>query len=266
MATANGQLATGGYATARLRGGSADHRFFLVMALVMAGIIAAGFSMQLAMGRSTFRAPAMLHVHAGIFFGWTALYVLQTALVDRGSIGLHRRLGWVGAGWAMLVVALGIYMTVMMVRRGAAPFFFQPSYFLFMNALTVLGFGGLTAAAVVLRRRTAWHRRLMMGGTAILTGPAFGRLMPMPLLIPWAGWAVFVAVMLLPLAGAIADRRRRGKVHPAWWWVMATIAAIQVLIGLVAGSAPGLAIYDAVVAGGAGARVPPLAYPAPPPL
>ncbi len=238
-----------------------DHRFFFWLAIAMATTIFLGFSMQWAMGRSTFAAPAIVHVHAAIFFGWTIFYVIQNWLVASRSVALHRRLGWLGLGWAIVVVLLGIYMTVMMVRRGAVPFFFLPSYFLFMNTLSVLCFGILVGAAIWLRRRTAWHNRLMACAMAALTGPAWGRLLPMPLMIPWAGWGVFAAVMLFPVAGLIADRRTRGAVHPGWWWGIAALAATQLLMEVVAVSGPGLSLYRAVVAGGGGEGVAPLAYP-----
>ncbi|WCT72495.1 hypothetical protein PQ455_12720 [Sphingomonas naphthae] len=244
-----------------------DARFFLIGAIVMAAVIVAGFSTQLAMGRSSFAVPVAIHIHALLFFGWTFFFVAQAALAASGSSALHRRLGWIGAGWAAAVVVVGIYTTAMMVRRGGAPFFFQPNYFLFMNSLTVLAFGGLTAAAIAMRRRTDWHRRLLFCGMAILTGPGLGRLLPMPLMIPWAGWGVFVAVMLFPLAGMIADRRRTGRVHRAWLWGAGTILVIQIAIDLIAFSAPGLAVYRAVTSGSPGAAVPPLAFPpAPPPF
>ncbi|WP_129586220.1 hypothetical protein [Sphingomonas montana] len=230
----------------------------------MAITIVLGFATQLAMGRSSFSSPAILHVHALVFFGWTALFVLQTALAGRGTIALHRRLGWVGAAWATVVVMLGIYMTAMMVRRGAVPFFFTPAYFLFMNSFGVLGFAGLTAAAIRLRRRTDWHRRLMICGMATLTGPAVGRILPMPLMIPWAGWGVFFAIMLFPIAGIVMDLRRSGRAHPAWWWGTGTIFVIQIAMDVIAASSPGLALYDAVVKGGPGEQVQPLSYPTSP--
>ena len=57
-----------------------------------------------------------------------------------------------------------------------------------------------------MRRRTDWHRRLHYCGTALLMGPAFGRLLPMPLLAPWAFEATFIAVMIFPIIGVIAER------------------------------------------------------------
>lgn len=247
-----------------LPGYGQDDRFFLTMAIAIALTVVAGFSVQLAMGRSTFASPAIVHLHALVFFGYVALYVLQNLLVTRGSIALHRRLGWIGAGWAAAMLVLGVYLTAAMVRRGAAPFFFEPAWFLVMNSLAVLCFAGLTAAAIALHRRTEWHRRLHLCGMAMLTGPAFGRLLPMPLLIPYAGWAVFAALMVWPVLGIAGDLRRRGSVHPAWWWGVGAMIGTQLATALIAYGPLGLAIYDAVTAGQPGAAVAPLDFPPPP--
>lgn len=235
--------------------------FFLKVAVAMALVILIGFPLQWLMGRSTFAMPIAVHVHALLFLGWTLLFVAQTAFAGREDRTLHRRLRWIGAGWATAVMIVGVHTTAMMVRRGGVPFFFTPGEFLYMNVLSVIGFGALVAAAIRLRRRTEWHRRLMICAMAILTGPAFGRILPMPLMIPYAAWGVFVAVMLFPLAGMVADRRRRGRIHRAWWWGAGTIVAIQVAIGIVAASAPGQALYHVVVRRGAGEAVPPGTYP-----
>jgi hypothetical protein len=247
-----------------LPGYGRSDRFFLTMAVMMALTIVAGFSLQLAMGRSSFASPLHVHLHAVVFFGWVTLFVTQNVLVTRGSIALHRRLGWIGAGWAAAMVAIGIYTTVTMTRNATTPFFFLPAYFLVMNSLSILCFGALVTAAILLRRRTEWHRRLLYCAVAVLTGPAFGRLLPMPLLIPYAQWAVFAAVMLwLPIA-MVADLRRHGRVHPALWWGAGAVAGTQVAMTLVAHSALGLAIYAAVTAGHAGAAIAPLDFPPPP--
>jgi hypothetical protein len=238
-----------------------DDRFFLMMAVAMALTTVAGFSLQLAMGRSTFNSPPAVHLHAVVFFGWVALFVTQNILVTRGSIRLHRRLGWIGAGWAGAMVPVGLYTTIAMVRNGTTPFFFLPGYFLIMNAFAILCFGGLVAAAIQLRKRTEWHRRMMFCAMATLTGPAFGRLLPMPLMIPYAEWGVFAAVMIWPLSAIVADARRRGRVHPALWWGSATIILVQVAMSLVAHSALGSTLYAAATSGSRGASVAPLAFP-----
>ena len=261
-------MATRAMTGAPVRAITAEQRLFVWLALAMASTIVAGFSLQWLMGRSSFTdSPARLHVHGLLFMGWVGLYLAQTLLgvgaLGRGSIALHRRLGWLGAGWATAMVAIGLYVTIGMIRRGAVPFFFTPAYFLFMDTLAVLVFAGLVAAAIVLRRRTAWHSRLMVCAMAVLTGPAIGRVIPAPLLIPWAGLSVFALLILFPLAGMVADRRRHG-VHPAWLAGLATLVAMQVAIELLPRSAPGLALYRAVAAGSPGAAVVPDAYPPPP--
>jgi hypothetical protein len=240
---------------------SNDERFFAVSAIIMTLILIAGFSTSIAFGRSSFAAPMRVHVHAFVFFGWTMLYLAQNLLVGRGYRTIHKQLGWLAVGWIPAMVAMGTLVTVEMVRAAYVPFFFQPLYFLVMDPLSVLVFAGLMTAALVTRKRTQWHRRLAFGGMTVLLGPGFGRLLPMPLMIPYAGWGVYAAVMLFPLAGVIRDLRRTGRVHTAWWVVIATITTMQVTIDLVAFSPAGRALYDRVAAGSPGAAVDPLAFP-----
>lgn len=137
-----------------------DERFFLRGAIIMAILIVAGFSFQLAMGRSTFASPIRVHAHAILFMGWVAIYLTQNILVSSGRIDLHRKLGWIAAVWLVPMVISGFVVTVAIVRNGLVPFFFQPLQFLIFDPVTVLAFAGLTVAAIMLRRRTEWHRRL----------------------------------------------------------------------------------------------------------
>ncbi len=226
----------------------------------MALVIVAGFSTQLAMGRSSFSSPPLVHAHAIVFMGWVTIYLLQTGFVANGNIAVHRRLGWVGAGWIILMIVLGPLVTIALVRQGRVPFFFQPLQFLVFDPLTVFGFAGLTIAAIVLRRQTDWHRRLHFCGMTLLLGPGFGRLLPMPLLIPWAFEASYAATLVFPLAGVIADWRRSGRFHPAWGWGIAVIGVTLLAIEAVAYGPAGDALYRAVTAGSPGAAVPPLAF------
>lgn len=237
-----------------------DERFFLRAAIVMAVIIAAGFSFQLAMGRSTFASPVRVHVHALLFMGWVAIYLTQNMLVATGRIDLHRKLGWVAAVWMVAMVVSGFVVTVAMVRSGTVPFFFQPLHFLIFDPVAVSTFGGLTAAAILLRRRTEWHRRLHFCGMTILIAPAFGRLLPMPLLQPWSWEAAFAVALLFPFSGALADLKRWGRVHPAWKWGIAAILGSFALTQIVTYSPLGTSIYDKVTEGSRGAALPPLEF------
>ena len=243
-----------------------DDRFFFITSLIMAAIVVAGFSLMIVTGRSSFASPPIVHAHAVVFMGWVVLYVTQNALVARGSIALHRRLGWIGAGWIVAMVVLGTIVTVRLVRLGHAPFFFPPALFLVLNPVTILTFAALTSAAIVRRRQTEWHRRLHFSGMALLLGPAYGRLLPMPFLIPYAYEVDVLAVLILPIVGMVFDLRRTGKVHPAWWWGLAAIIGSTVLSEAITYSPLGTALYRAATAGSPGASVAPLAYPPFPPL
>lgn len=243
-----------------------DHRFFLTIAIVVAVVNVAAFSIQAALGRSTFAAPWHVHLHAIVFFGWVMLYLCQNILVAAGALRWHRTLGWVAVGWMVGMAVVGPMTVAMLVRAGRVPFFFTPAYFVAMDVLALVAFLALAGAAVRMRRRTEWHRRLMASAMSAIMGPAVGRLLPLPLLIPYAGLAVFPTLLAIPVAGALYDRRTRGAVHPAWWWGMAAITLMYVLIEVLGRSAAGVAATMAIAAGTPGAAVDPLAYPPFPPL
>ena len=242
----------------------ADQSFFAMLAIAMAVVVVAGFSFQLAMGRSTFSSPLRVHLHAVAFMGWVALFVAQGWLATRGPLALHRKLGWIAAGWVFLMVVTGMTVILGQVRGGTVVFFFAPQRFLFTNSLGLACFVALTAAAIVRRRDTDWHARLHVCGMAAIMGPAFGRLLPMPFLIPWAFECAVVAGLVFPLVGALRDKRVLGRVHPAWGWGVAAIIATLVFSNLIARSPLGAATYAAVTADSPGAMVPGLAFPAPP--
>lgn len=241
-----------------------DERFFLRSAIMMAIIIATGFSFQVAMGRSTFASPTRVHVHAVLFMGWVAIYLTQNVLVAIGRTDLHRKLGWAAAVWMVAMIASGFVVTVAMVRAGSVPFFFQPLHFLIFDPMAVLTFGGLTTAAILLRRQTEWHRRLHFCGMTILLAPAFGRLLPLPLMQPWAWEATVAVTLLFPLAGILADFRRSRRVHSAWHWGLAAIIGSFVLTQALTYSSIGTMIYGKVTEGSRGAAVPPLTFQSPP--
>jgi hypothetical protein len=241
-----------------------DEPFFLGAAIAMTLVIIAGFSTQLAMGRSTFYSPPLVHAHAIMFMGWVTIYLLQNIFVATGRMALHRRLGWVAAGWIVPMIILGFGVTIAMVRRGQVPFFFRPLHFLVFDPLSLVTFAALTGSAIVLRNRTEWHRRLHLCGMAMLMGPGFGRLLPMPLMEPWAWEATFAGGMLFPLAGIVSDLRRRGRVHPAYRWGILTMLGGFLLIEGITYSSVGQTLYRAVTVDSPGAHVPPLQF-APPP-
>jgi hypothetical protein len=149
---------------------------------------------------------------------------------------------------------MGITMTVYDIRAKGGPFFFDQNEFLFENMLGAIAFVGLVAAAIALRRRTDWHRRLMYCSMAMVLGPGVGRLLPSPLLIPWAYWIVqFFVPMLFPLIGVWFDLRTSGRVHRAWLVGIGVAFATMLVGDVIAYSPAGIAVTKQLVAGTPGA-------------
>lgn len=200
-----------------------ERRFFLKMALVIAGTAVAGFGFAAAIRPWWLAAPWWVHGHALVFAGWVAIYVMQNLHVDAGRIARHRALGWLALGWATLMVPVGIATTCMTIASHRTPPFFEPAFFLTLDPVTVVTFYGFILAAIALRGSPDWHRRLMLVATITLTNPPLGRLVPMPLTGGEMGLWVILLVQMLAyfLPAVVHDRRTLGRVHPALVWGIA---------------------------------------------
>lgn len=234
----------------------AERRFFLALSCLIAAIIVAGFSVNLAMGRSTFAVPAAYHIHAVVFFGWVALFLAQSGLIAADNVALHRRLGMISIVWVPLMVVTGIVIMIVVMQRTGGPFFFDQNEFVVSNILHLLLFAALVFAALRRRRYTGWHRRYMLVAMAILSGPGLGRLLPMPLMIPHAWRLMTLFLLIFPVIGMIRDKLRRGRVHPAWWCGTGAVVVTQIVADLIAYSPAGIALTEWLVAGTPGAGRP----------
>lgn len=241
-----------------------DLGFFRTLATVMAIVQVAGFVVQLAIGRSSFGAPLIVHLHAIAFMGWVAIFLAQSWLAASGAMARHRLLGRIALFWACGLLVLGVLVTVATIRTGRTPFFFQPQHFLLANSLTLFGALGLLAAAVVLRKRQDWHARLQIGSFVMLMGPSFGRLLPMPLIMPYAFEIAALAPLVFVAFAASRDRHVHKRIHPAWTLTTAVLAGSLLLARLLTHSPVGAALYAAAVAGTGAAGSDGMAFPPPP--
>jgi len=222
---------------------ASDRGFFLIMAIAITLTVVVGFSVSFARPQTGFAsAPWPVHLHAAVFSLWIVLYLVQNALVAGGRFAPHRALGMFGAAWTLVMVAVGVHTTVMALALHRVPPFFPPGVFLVLDIAGVLTFAALTLTAVVLRRDAAWHKRLMLCGTIMVMSPALGRLLPMPLLGPWASWAVSGTMLLYVLVAVVYDRTTRGKAHPAYAWGAGAIVLTQLLIAGLGFAPPVLAL------------------------
>ena len=220
-------------ATSSTSAESRERLFFLVMAIAIATTVVVGFSLFLAAGISTFNSPWWVHVHAVTFMAWIGFYVLQNTLVFRNDIALHRRLGRIGAGYAVWVVLVGLVLTPLTLAVGRSPPFFTPAYFLALDLVNVVIFGALFYAAIRNRKRTDWHRRLMLCATICVIAPAVGRLVVLSGNTPTA--AVLVSLLLIYVVVAMLfDWANRGRIHAAYFWGAGALVLMGAAIELLA--------------------------------
>ncbi|WP_287461093.1 hypothetical protein [Sphingomonas sp.] len=222
-----------------MRAGETSQAFYVWISLAMAAVFVGGLSHPTPWDFiDTPPLPMLLHVHGAIFTLWVFLFVAQPALIARGSVRLHRRVGWIGLGLAVAMVAMGVAATLFAIRNRLIPPFFPPTVFMVMNLIGILTFGGLVTAGLVMRRKRQWHKRLMLCATISILGPGLGRLLPMASFGAAAPLVMFGAILLFGVVAMAADLIARGRIHPAYFWGVGTILVTELAIGPLAFSPP----------------------------
>ena len=221
--------------------------FYLVMSLVMAAVIVAGFSQTVPGDLAPVPGlPLLLRVHGVVFTLWVLLFVAQPAFIARGSVKLHRKVGMLGAVIAGAMVVMGLAATLFAIRFHRVPSFFPPGVFLVMNGLGIIVFGAIVAAGIVRRRESEWHKRLMLLATVSVLGPGLGRFLPMDSFGPFAPAVMFGVIAVFAFAGPVADLIVRRRVHPAYFWGVGAILLTDALIGPLAFAPPTLALIKMI--------------------
>lgn len=225
-----------------------ERRFFLGMAVAIAAIVLAGFGGYILVGISSFNAPWWVHLHAVTYMGWIALYLNQNWLIVRGETARHRMMGRFMAGWmvAMVIIGTALLFASVAAQRSPPPVFSAAMLFV-MDEINVLLFAGLVAAGLALRRRSDWHRRLMLSATVSIIAPAIGRLTVLTIGFSWP--AIIVAQIALLGAAGVFDLRTQGRIHPALLWGAGGIAAMGLVVPPLA-ELPAIISFAKSVAGG----------------
>jgi hypothetical protein len=163
--------------------------------------------------------PLFVHVHAAIFTSWLLLFVAQTALVARGRLDLHRRLGVAGAVLAatMLIVGVGTAIASAKIGYRGIPGqeFPNAEGFLLVSLRDIAVFSTFVGLGLWRRASPPVHKRLML--VAVLGGlvpPGVARL---PLVSSFPP-AIGLVLLLFQLAGPVYDFARYRRVHPVYVW------------------------------------------------
>lgn len=109
--------------------------------------------------------PLLVTVHAAVMTGWVLLFMVQTVLVASRQVRLHQGLGKIGAGWGALVVIMGCVTTLHASAREVRAHSDVASLQLTITGLELTEmalFAGFVVAAVWMRRRGDYHKRLML--------------------------------------------------------------------------------------------------------
>ncbi len=159
-------------------------RFFLAMSGLLLLILLVGFSRTLYL-RLFFEVPpipAYLHVHGATVTAWFIWLIVQASLVNVNRVNVHRRIGMLGAVIGAAVIPAGLMATLQFVPRlpEMGFDFEQASWFItwivWANLHMLLGFVAFLATALILRRRTDIHKRLMLLATISLMPPPLARI------------------------------------------------------------------------------------------
>ena len=209
-----------------------DANFYLTMVIISALIIFVGFAPSYYL-KSIIHAPPPLSlltmVHGVVFTIWMGLFVTQAALISANNVALHRQIGMMGALLFGAMISLGYATAIIAGHLGHAPPG-SPAPLRFM-ALPLISFTGtlvLVALALHYRRRSDWHKRLMLAALFTMTMPGTGRI-AIPLGFAAEGtWFSFACTNLLLAIAMLHDWWNDKRVHPAYWVAAGVTIAAQI--------------------------------------
>ena len=217
----------------------AESRFYVIAALAAAAIIFAGFARSFYLKSFYPDAPLsnLLFGHGVVMSLWLALFIAQVTLVSTGRTALHRRTGVFGGVLAMLVVGVCVAATIDAGRRGVSPApGVTPLMFMTIPLADVLVFTVLVGAALYLRRRPDFHKRLMLLATLSILTPGIARI-PLDAL-RGGGLPMFLGLTVAAVVLAVViDTVRHRRLHPAFGWGGAFVILMMPLRVIVAGTA-----------------------------
>ena len=198
------------------------------VAIAAAAIVFAGFAptYYLKVWFGTPPLPWLVHLHGALMTSWLLMFLIQVQLVGSGRTAWHRRLGVAGALLAVLIVILATTVAIRWAAResvqptGEGP---PPLWFMGFLLYALLVYAVLVGAALLLRKKRAYHKRLMLLSCIALVGPGVVRLpltsLPMLDYFVRGGPGGILGLDLLPLYVCVVyDTWRNRRLHPAFLW------------------------------------------------
>jgi hypothetical protein len=204
--------------------------------------------------------PGYLFVHGIVLTSWFVWFAMQTLLIQSRRAALHRRLGVVGAVLAVVVPFAGLLATSRVVGRVVAngidlngdasligigvsgPVIQFLAGVVWGNLSSAVTFAVLAWAGILLRRRAAAHKRLLVIATVSILGPALARLARLPFFGGEQGPFTVSVLLALLAAVVIHDLVTMRKLHPATTAGISFAIAVSVLFNSIAATDMGLSL------------------------
>jgi len=192
-----------------------ERRMYTIAAIAAAIVVIAGFAPSYYL-KAVFGTPelsTLKHLHGLVMTAWFTLFIVQVRFIATGNAATHRKVGTWGILLAIVVLITGTALGIASARAGVSPDpKLSPLVFLVLPIGEMVTFAGFFTAAIVLRKRSAWHKRLMLIASIAMLTPAVARIPVIRELGPLA----FYAVPDLIIIGCIVfDAKRNKRVHPA---------------------------------------------------
>ena len=218
----------GGRQVSRWLSKQSDHWFYPGMAIACLITSIAAFAPAIVYSNQRLGSSSGLVIaHGGLFFLWLVLFLVQTLLIRHGSYRAHRQLGTASALLAASMIVVGYAATIAMTRRG---FDFSgdldlkhdplgPVNQMIFPLLDIAEFGLLVVAGYVFRRRSDYHKRLMLFATLALLPAPFAHFIGHVPALKAHGTVVVLFIFISLAASAVYDLIAYRRVHPVSLWL-----------------------------------------------
>ena len=217
------------------------NKFFMHVSIALLVIVLVGFSPTFYL-RAFFDVPAIplyVYGHGAALTAWFIWFCVQTTAVNNGRVDLHRRLGAVGVTIGILVLISGAAAAMGLAPRLLEKYgnidsdFSRIAGVVWGNIGMLVAFTGFLVAAVLNRRKSETHKRLMYLASIGIILPAFGRIAKFPMIDLPEPPLVFAGLLTLLMLLGIFDRTSNGSVHRVTWIGGIALFASLIFFGLV---------------------------------
>lgn len=209
--------------------------FHLSLMLAISVIVLYGFShtVDADVFHPTEKPPMILYVHALVFTTWLFLLVVQSALISVRNPRLHKRLGWFGLGFGVLMVVLGVATIVVMGRAQVQRLGPDAGMFIYRPIEDIVFFAIAFGLAIRWRKRPDFHRRLIVLAACAVTPPGISRIPGIHSL-----GMIYLVADLLVMTAILHDLVTLRRVHAVYRWGLGIGVAGQAALLLIMAKQP----------------------------